>query len=176
VTVEHRVPAGGQDRGGTAWSRVVPRWFGAWCATRDQAPRQPVDIARLALGVAYARPAAAARFLAEVFGFTADGELPAGPDPLPETEYGPPWIEFRIGNSALNVFTLDGEAPPDRTGPQTHLPWVYVDDLDAHFAHVKGSGASIVEEIHAYPGSRVYVAEDLEGHRWTFSQARPTMR
>src|SRR5205823_10386523 len=33
VVVEHRIPAGGQDKGGTAWSRVVPGWFGAWCAT-----------------------------------------------------------------------------------------------------------------------------------------------
>ena len=34
VTVEHVVPEGGEDKGGTAWSRVVPRWFGAWCAGR----------------------------------------------------------------------------------------------------------------------------------------------
>ena len=56
------------------------------------------------------------------------------------------------------------------------MPWVYVDDLEAHFAHAKGSGATIVEELHPYPGSTVYVADDLEGNRWTFSQARPTMR
>ena len=69
VTVEHSIPAGGEDRGGTAWSRVVPGWFGAWCATRDRVPHQQIDIARLALGVSYARPAAAARWLADVFGF-----------------------------------------------------------------------------------------------------------
>ena len=82
-------------------------------------------------------------------------------------------IEFRIGNAVLNVFKLDGE----RAGEQhTHVPWVYVDDLEAHFAHAKGNGATIVEEIHSYPGSSVYVADDLEGNRWTFSRARPTMR
>jgi uncharacterized glyoxalase superfamily protein PhnB len=53
---------------------------------------------------------------------------------------------------------------------------VYVDDLEAHYAQAKGHGATIVEEIHPYPGSVVYVADDLEGNRWTFSQARPTMR
>jgi uncharacterized glyoxalase superfamily protein PhnB len=173
VTVEHVIPAGGQDRGGTAWSRVVPDWFGAWCAKRHRVPHEQIDIARLSLGVYYARPAAAARWLARVFGFESMGDLPEGPDPLPEGKYGHPWIEFRIGNAVLNVFKLDGE----RIGGQrTHVPWVYVDDLEAHFARAKGNGATIVEEIHPYPGSSVYVADDLEGNRWTFSQARPTMR
>ncbi|HTN79647.1 MAG TPA: VOC family protein [Acidimicrobiales bacterium] len=173
VVVEHTVPVGGKDQGGTAWSRVVPIWFGAWVAQRDQVPHEQIDIARLSLGVYYARPAAAARWLADVFGFVAASDLPQGRDPLPHGGHGHPWIEFRIGNAILNVFPLEGE----RTGGvRTHIPWVYVDDLDAHFAHAKGRGADIVEEIRAYPGSTIYVADDLEGNRWTFSQARPTMR
>jgi len=173
VTVEHTVPVGGKDEGGTAWSRVVPRWFGDWVEQRDRVPHEQIDIARLSLGLYYARPAAAARWLADVFGFEAASDLPEGADPLPDTEYGHPWIEFRIGNSILNVFKLEGERAGDL---RTHIPWVYVDDLEAHFARAKGKGASILEEIHAYPGSTVYVADDLEGNRWTFSQARPTMR
>jgi uncharacterized glyoxalase superfamily protein PhnB len=173
VTVEHVVPAGGTDRGGTAWSRVVPNWFGRWCAERARVPHEQIDIARLSLGISYARPAAAARWLADVFGFEPEGGLPEGRDPLPEGEHGHPWIEFRLGNAVVNVFKLDGE----RSGEvRTHVPWVYVDDLAAHFAHAKGKGATVVEEIHSYPGSSVYVADDLEGNRWTFSQARPTMR
>jgi uncharacterized glyoxalase superfamily protein PhnB len=173
VTVEHVVPVDGRDSGGTAWSRVVPTWFGAWCAARDQRPHEQVDLARLALGIYYTRPAAAARWLADVFGFEPTGPLPHDPDPLPEDRYGHPWIEFRIGNSALNVFKLDG-AVSDHV--RTHVPWVYVRDLGAHFERAKQCGATIVEEIHPYPGSAVYVADDLEGNRWTFSQARPTMR
>lgn len=173
VAVEHVVPAGGTDKGGTAWSRVVPNWFAAWCAKRDRVPHEQIDIARLSLGVYYARPAAAAQWLLDVFGFEPEGDLPEGPDPLPEGHYGHPWIEFRVGNAVLNVFKLDGE----RSGEaRTHVPWVYVDDLQAHYARAKGKGATIVEELHAYPGSTVYVADDLEGNRWTFSQARPTMR
>jgi uncharacterized glyoxalase superfamily protein PhnB len=173
VTVEHVIPSGGADEGGTAWSRVVPNWFADWCAKRERVPHEQIDIARLSLGIYYARPAAAARWLADVFGFEPEGDLPEGPDPLPEGEYGHPWIEFRIGNAILNVFKLDG----DRSGGvRTHVPWVYVDDLETHYAHAKGRGATIVEELHAYPGSTVYVSDDLEGNRWTFSQARPTMR
>jgi len=173
VTVLHTIPAGGVDKGGTAWSRVVPKWFGAWCAQRDHVPHEQIDIARLSLGISYARPAAAARWLADVFGFTPADELPQGPDPLPETEHGHPWIEFRIGNALLIVYKLDGAAG---TRVRTHVPWVYVDDLEAHYANARAKGAAIVEEIHPYPGSLVYVADDLEGNRWTFSQARPTMR
>jgi hypothetical protein len=53
------------------------------------------------------------------------------------------------------------------------MPWVYVDDLEAHFAHAKAAGATIVSEIQEQ-GYRAYEAEDLEGRRWTFVQARPT--
>lgn len=173
VTVEHLIPAGGKDTGGTAWSRVVPPWFGAWCAKRDRVPHDQIDIARLSLGIYYARPAAAARWLRDVFGFESIDDLPEGQDPLPEGDHGHPWIEFRIGNAILNIFKLDRERGDDG---QTHVPWVYVDDIEAHFAHAKGNGATIIEEIHPFPGSSVYAAADLEGNRWTFSRARPTMR
>ena len=173
VTVEHTIPAGGADKGGTAWSRVVPRWFGAWCAKRDRVPHEQIDLARLSLAVSYERPAAAARWLADVFGFEPTDDLPDGPDPLPEGEYGHPWIEFRIGNAAVIVFKLDGERA---AGVPTHVPWVYVDDLEDHFSHAKGAGATIVEELHPLPGSSLYVADDPEGNRWTFLQARRTMR
>jgi uncharacterized glyoxalase superfamily protein PhnB len=173
VRVDHTIPEGGKDTGGSAWSRVVPKWFGTWCARRDRVAHEQIDIARLALAISYARPAAAARWLADVFGFAPDGDLPDGTDPLPEGTHGHPWIEFRIGNAVLNLFKLAGERVGDA---RTHVPWVYVDDLEAHFANAKGKGATIVEEIHLYPGSSVYVADDLEGNRWTFLQARPTMR
>jgi uncharacterized glyoxalase superfamily protein PhnB len=59
--------------------------------------------------------------------------------------------------------------------PVTHVPWIFVDDLDAHFDRASAAGAKIVEPVDQH-GYRAYQAEDLEGHRWTFAQARPTMR
>ncbi len=44
----------------------------------------------------------------------------------------------------------------------------------AHFAQAQAGGAKILTEIHHY-GYTSYEAEDLEGHHWTFAQARPTM-
>ena len=172
VRVVARIPAGGVDRGGTAWTRVVPKWFGPWCQRRDSDPHQVKDIARLALGVSYLRPAAAARWLSEVFAFNSPDPLPEGTDPLTETEHGHPWIEFRLGNSSLMVFKLDDESG---AGSSNHIPWVYVDDIDTHFRRAEAGGATIVQKLDAPWGLPMYVADDLEGNRWTFAQARPTM-
>jgi uncharacterized glyoxalase superfamily protein PhnB len=173
VRVTARIPAGGEDRGGTSWTRVVPKWFGPWCATREQAPHEVRDLARLGLAISYARPAAAARWLAETFGFRSPDPLPDGADPLPQGSYGHPWIEFRIGDSSLMIFPL-ADARPAHT--PAHVPWVYVDDLTAQYAHAVSNGAQVVTELASPWGLPYYVADDLEGNRWTFAQARPTMR
>jgi uncharacterized glyoxalase superfamily protein PhnB len=173
VRVIARIPAGGQDRGGTSWTRVVPTWFGAWCRRRNTAPRQVQDLARMGLAIYYAKPAAAARWLAQTFGFSSPDPLPEGADPLPEGEHGHPWMEFRLGNCSLVIFKLE----EDGNGRAlTHVPWVYVDDIDAHFTTAEAHGATIIQKLHAPWGLPFYVADDPEGNRWMFAQARPTMR
>lgn len=67
------------------------------------------------------------------------------------------WIEFLVGHCSLMIFKLDGERPEGAAG--THVPWVFVDDLDAHFARAQAAGADIVEGIHQH-GYRAYVARD----------------
>jgi uncharacterized glyoxalase superfamily protein PhnB len=170
VRVVATVPAGGADRGGTAWTRTVPKWFGRWCARRGTAVRPQPRVGRLGLTVHYAKPAAAMRWLATAFGLDTPDGLPAGPDPLPYGEHGHPWLELRAGNCSVIVAPLDGDLP--ETAPVTHVPWVYVDDLDAHLATARAAGATIVSGIEQH-GYRGYTAADLEGHRWTFLQAPP---
>ena len=48
---------------------------------------------------------------------------------------------------------------------------VYVDDLDAHYAHAKEAGASILTEPSGGEHGRSYRAEDVEGHRWMFMES-----
>ena len=171
VRVTARIPAGGTDRGGTAWTRVVPKWFGTWCERRDTAARTVADLSRLGLAIYYEKPAAAARWLADVFSFHSQDPLPEEADPLPETDHGHPWIEFRVGNGSLIIFKADAVA----NSVATHVPWVYVDDIEEHFRRAEAGGATIVDKLDSPWGLPMYTAEDPEGNRWTFAQARPTM-
>jgi uncharacterized glyoxalase superfamily protein PhnB len=171
VRLEATIPPGGSDKGGTAFIRVTPRWFGAWVARRDTAPHELRDLARFGLTLYYARPAAAARWLETAFGFDSPDPLPEGEDPLPETEHGHPWIEFHVGNCSLMIDRLAG--PPVDHEQTTHVPWVFVDDLEAHLERARDNGATIVQGISSY-GFTSYVARDLEGRTWRFAEARPT--
>ncbi len=164
VTVAATIPAGGADRGGTSWVRVVPGWLGAWCVRRDTAPRTPAETSRLALSIYYVKPVAAARWLADTFSLGMPDQL--GDEESPDHS----WIEFRIGNCSVMLFPLS--ASRGEHDPATHVPWVFVDDLDAHLVHARSRGAIIVSDIHQY-GYRSYEAADIEGHHWIFAQARP---
>lgn len=56
-------------------------------------------------------------------------------------------------------------------GAQTSLLTVFVEDVDAHYAKAKSAGAKIIEDLNeTCYGERQYGVEDLEGHRWLFSQ------
>lgn len=171
VRLEATIPPGGSDKGGTAFIRVTPHWFGAWVAKRDTVPHELHDLARFALTLHYARPAAAARWLQAAFGFESPAPLPEGEDPLPDTGHGHPWIEFHVGNCSLMIDKLDG--PPVDHEQTTHVPWVFVDDLEAHLDRARDHGATIVHGISTY-GFTSYVARDLEGRTWRFAHARPT--
>ncbi len=60
---------------------------------------------------------------------------------------------------------------PKHLGGVTQSIHVYVDDVDAHFAHAKRAGAKILAEpADQFYGDRRYAAEDPEGHQWFFAQ------
>ncbi|HET6292851.1 MAG TPA: VOC family protein [Kribbella sp.] len=162
VSVEQALVRGG-EKAFYFWPNVIP-WFASWGARRDLPPT-PRELDRLSIALYYEDPAAAIRWLHKVFGVDSWDSI------APDDEH-PPWIELHIGNSAILLFQLKERGSGSR--PVDHAVWVYVNDLDAHFARSSANGAKIVTEIHQH-GYRAYEAEDLEGHRWTFAQARPTM-
>jgi uncharacterized glyoxalase superfamily protein PhnB len=140
-----------------------------------------VELARLALAVYYPKPATAARWLADAFGLVPTG-------PIPDSDGERAWIEFHVGNCSLMVFRAEPEAAAGAGGSAgeaagggqapagvTHVPWLFVDDLDAHFSRAVSRGAVIVEPIRQH-GYRAYTARDPDGHTWTIAQARPGMR
>ncbi len=168
VQVIATIPEGGVDKGGTSWARVVPSWLSRWVARRDHVAHVPTARSRLALTIHYAEPIKAATWLCEAFGLELDGRMPE--DPSDEQM----WIEFDVGGAPLVVLPLEGEVAANRGG-STHVPWIFVDDLDDHYERAVSRGATIVEEIWEH-GARAYSASDVEGYRWTFAQSSPLMR
>lgn len=115
----------------------------------------------------YADAPAAIEWLCRVFGFEEVRRMEVG--------------DGRIGHAALRFqgeqvmlassFEEAGTKSP-RELPALHQQiTVYLDDVDAHFAHVQAQGAEILSEPEdQFWGDRTYWVQDLEGHRWTFQQ------
>jgi uncharacterized glyoxalase superfamily protein PhnB len=81
--------------------------------------------------------------------------------------------QMSIGAGAFIV----AESTPTRRQPVSGEPvsvtiMVRVEDVRAHCARARAAGATIVDEPtdHIY-GERQYSAEDLAGHRWTFTES-----
>jgi uncharacterized glyoxalase superfamily protein PhnB len=82
-------------------------------------------------------------------------------------------VELGVGDDGLVM--AGGPAGdyrnPRHLGGSTQLVYVYVDDIDAHYARAKAAGAEILEEpSDQFYGDRRYACVDPEGHQWTFAQ------
>jgi uncharacterized glyoxalase superfamily protein PhnB len=80
------------------------------------------------------------------------------------------WIE--VGNSLFSLINPnDTWGRPHFVAPSGFVMKIYVDDIDAHFAHAKAEGAEIISEPEdGFWGGRIYRALDYEGHPWEISQ------
>jgi uncharacterized glyoxalase superfamily protein PhnB len=113
-------------------------------------PNRSVPAASVIPELAYADVAEAAEWLCAAFGFRE------------RLRIGNHRAQLVYGNGALVV--IEGE------GRSTLL--VRVDDADAHCAQAERHGARILSPPTDFPyGERQYNAEDIGGHRWTFSQS-----
>lgn len=139
------------------------------------APTQPALMPMLA----YEDGAAAIDFLTKAFGFTERMRLTGDDGSIGHAE-------LALGDAVIALATPAGigyESPRHHrehcaTAMRwTEQPWVvngvlvYVDDVDAHAAQARAAGATLLSEPEDTPyGDRNYRVEDLEGHRWMFSQ------
>ena len=85
-------------------------------------------------------------------------------------------VRLRIANHRVQLVLGDGAVVATdgggRGGGEGHSLLVRVEDADAHHDRAVAAGALIVAPPTDYPyGERQYTAEDLGGHRWTFSQS-----
>jgi uncharacterized glyoxalase superfamily protein PhnB len=153
---------------GFAFVRMTPQWLPRHLARRAAGRPRPA-LGPLHVVLRYERPAATGRWLAGAFGFEPTGDIP---DREPDPEQT--WIELRLGDGSAAVILWPLEAGATVSAAD-HLPWVFVDDLDAHLAHAEAAGATIVAPVVQH-GFRSYTAADCEGRHWVFAQAPPPRR
>jgi uncharacterized glyoxalase superfamily protein PhnB len=75
-------------------------------------------------------------------------------------------VQLNVGSG--HVVVCDGGP----VVPSGHSIMVRVGDVEAHCQRATANGARIVNPPTDYPyGERQYTAEDIGGHRWTFSES-----
>jgi uncharacterized glyoxalase superfamily protein PhnB len=75
-------------------------------------------------------------------------------------------VQLVFGDGAV-IVTERGDA-----GAAAHTVHVRVEDADRHHEQAVGAGAAILRPPTDHPyGERQYTAEDIGGHRWTFSES-----
>jgi uncharacterized glyoxalase superfamily protein PhnB len=88
-------------------------------------------------------------------------------------------LRIRIGNHRAQLNVGDGavvlteQRAGEGQGASARCSLlVRVEDVDRHHERARQGGARILRPPANYPyGERQYTAEDLAGHRWTFSQS-----
>lgn len=89
-------------------------------------------------------------------------------------------VRLRIGDHRAQLVFGDGAVIVTQRGDTdagsgdavTHSVHVRVEDADCHYEQAARCSARILSPLTGYPfGERQYTAEDLGGHRWTFSQS-----
>ena len=102
----------------------------------------------------------AAQWLCETFGF--EERLRIGENHR---------SQLRVGDGAVIVADVQSGRRPPHQGVVTHQVMVRVEDARAHCEHARECGAHIVMEPTDFEfGERQYMAEDVAGHQWVFTE------
>lgn len=144
-------------------------------ATKAPPPGWP----RISSTIFYSDPAAAIDWICRVLGFELRMKVEGDEGEIVHSEltFGEGLI--MVGGTGIRedrTHQLPAKAPQEIEGGNTQALCVFVDDVDAHFAHAKESGATIIDEpvTHDYGddywADRTYRVADLEGHHWWFMQ------
>ncbi len=124
----------------------------------------PEGSPRVAPYLLYEDAGAALDWLAKAFGFVEVQRLD-GPDGVAHAEMAVADSRIMLGNPGPDFKS------PKHLGAVTHNTYVYVDDIEAHFARAKAAGATILDEVEEqFYGDKRYGVEDPEGHVWYFAE------
>lgn len=135
----------------------------------------PKDWPRISATLFYQDPLRAIDWLCEAFGFTVRIKVQAPDGSLVHSELG-------FGDGLIMVAgerEQEGarwRSPRSLLGANTAALFLYVDDIEAHYARARTAGATVVRELSTsdygkqYWSDRGYGAADPEGHLWHFAQ------
>jgi uncharacterized glyoxalase superfamily protein PhnB len=131
------------------------------------ARRPPPGWSRIAPVLCYEDSKAAVPWLERAFGFQVRERVTGADGQVVHSE-------LVLGDGVIMVGHVASSprwASPKSLGKVTQFLYVFVDDLDSHYARAKAAGAVIITEPETSYGQRRYRALDLEGHEWCFSVA-----
>jgi uncharacterized glyoxalase superfamily protein PhnB len=122
-------------------------------------------------GMRYADAPAAIDWLEKAFGFQRQVVYPGPDGTVAHAQLIFNGGMIMLGSCKEDVFPYK---TPRQAGGVTQAVYVYVCDIDAHFARAEAAGAEIVVRLNETDyGSREYSARDLEGHLWHFGTYLP---
>jgi uncharacterized glyoxalase superfamily protein PhnB len=79
--------------------------------------------------------------------------------------------QMRVGDGDVVLAEARGDRQPPQPSPVSQSVMVRVEDARAHCERAREHGARILmEPTDQMFGERQYAAEDLAGHKWTFTQ------
>lgn len=127
----------------------------------------PSDMPRITPHLFYEDIESAAAFLIEAFGFKTRWRLTDKNEKLVHVE-----LEVEDSLVMLGLAEENEHWDSPKNMPKIHQRlFIYIDDVDAHYARAKAAGAKIVKElVDAFYGDRVYECVDPEGHYWRFAE------
>jgi uncharacterized glyoxalase superfamily protein PhnB len=129
----------------------------------------PADMPRITPHLFYDDVAAAMDWLVDTFGFVVRLRMT---DDSGGVVHG----EVEVGGDSLVMLGLaseneDWECPRTLNGKVSQRLYIFVDDVDAHYARSTNAGVRILRKLEdQFWGDRVYECIDPEGHRWKFAQ------
>lgn len=129
--------------------------------------------------IAYEDCAAAIAWLEEAFGFRERKEMR-----YTDKDGAVAHAEMEAGDGLIMLATptKEYESPLhhrehcEAAAKWSKAPWVidgvlvHVADIESHYERAKKAGANMLSELQRTENGVLYRVEDLEGHRWMFSQ------
>ena len=139
--------------------------------TRPTPPGWP----RISASLAYKDPVRAIDWLVSAFGFSVRISIP-------DDKGGIQHSELTFGDGVVMVAgershgPVSARSPKSLEGVSTQALFIYVDDIESHYARARSAGAVVARELATtdygaeHWSDRGYTVLDPEGHTWHFAQ------